>query len=39
MSNSLQATGKLLSAKIEIITPAADVWAVIAAYNDMYTWA
>lgn len=39
MSNSPQATGRLLSAKIEIITPAADVWAVIAAYNDMYTWA
>lgn len=39
MSNSQQATEQLLSAKIEINTSAADVWAVIAEYNDMYTWA
>lgn len=39
MSDSQQVTDQLLSAKIEINTSAADVWTVIAAYNDMYTWA
>jgi len=39
MSNIQQSTDQLLSAEIEINMPVADVWAVIAAYNDMYTWA
>lgn len=39
MSNTQQATDQQISAEIEIDNSAADVWAVIAAYNDMYTWA
>jgi hypothetical protein len=39
MSNIQKATDQLLSAELEINRPAADVWAVIAEYNDMYTWA
>ena len=39
MSNTQQTNDQVVSAKIEIDTSAADVWAVIAAYNDMYTWA
>ena len=39
MSTIQRSTDQLLSAEIEINTPAADVWSVIAAYNDMYTWA
>lgn len=39
MSNTQQANDQVVSAKIEIYNSAADVWTVIAAYNDMYTWA
>jgi uncharacterized protein YndB with AHSA1/START domain len=39
MSDNQQSTDQLLSAAVEINRPASEVWAVIAAYNDMYTWA